>query len=188
MSFGLGFWAAAGAGATNSYELISSTTLNATTTTVSFASIPSGYKHLQVRVTSRSTSASTNASYRLSFNSDTTSGNYTSHLLYADGSTVGSTQVAGAAGMVFTSTMPGANATTNAFGAAIFDILDFASTTKNKTVRAFTGWYQAVSSPFGYVQLDSGLWMSTAAITSISFNTNNDYVSGSRFSLYGIRG
>jgi len=39
------------------------------------------------------------------------------------------------------------------------------------------------------IALKSGLWVNTAAVTSISFaNSSGDMVAGTRFSLYGIKG
>ena len=74
----------------------------------------------------------------------------------------------------------------NAFDAMILDILDFSNTNKNKTVRSFkgkTGTQQGI-------RLESGLFRDTSAITSMTFNfalTSENFVSGCRFSLYGIR-
>jgi hypothetical protein len=64
----------------------------------------------------------------------------------------------------------------------IFDVIDYASTSKFKTIRAIAGMdNNGATAP--YIALGSGLWRSTSAVTSISFSG----VTGT-FSLYGIKG
>lgn len=68
---------------------------------------------------------------------------------------------------------------------SIVDILDFSSTTKNKTVRTLTG---SAYSATQQIKLMSGSWSNTAAITSITlFEIPGAYQAGSRFSLYGLK-
>jgi hypothetical protein len=73
------------------------------------------------------------------------------------------------------------------FGALVMDILDYTSTTKNKTIKTLTG---ADVNGAGNVWLFSGLWFkSPEAITSIKFTTNGlTYQTGTQFALYGIKG
>jgi hypothetical protein len=83
-----------------------------------------------------------------------------------------------------------ANAPASVFGAGVVDILDAFSTTKNKTVRAFSGNYTAANNlgDRQIVHLASGVYLSTTAINSLTLYAANNLVAGSRFSLYGIRG
>jgi hypothetical protein len=75
--------------------------------------------------------------------------------------------------------------TENSFGAGVIDILDYSSTTKNKTVRAIYG----VSDATPGVNLTSGLYAQTTAISSLTVTTaTGNFAVGSRASLYGIRG
>jgi hypothetical protein len=69
-------------------------------------------------------------------------------------------------------------------GVAIIDIIDYASTTKAKTVRVFSGNNTAAGGQVGFY---SQLYTSTAAITSIVLNTNGGGVTGIT-SIYGIKG
>ena len=63
--------------------------------TVTFSNIPQGYKHLQVRIFSRSTTSTYQQSGGyVRFNSDT-GNNYTRHGLYGDGATAGAVVVGG---------------------------------------------------------------------------------------------
>jgi hypothetical protein len=78
--------------------------------------------------------------------------------------------------------------TANIFGATIFDILDFANTSKNKTVKGLSGNNSSVLLSGSEAELLSGAWASTAAITSVNISADNLFMAGSRFSLYGIRG
>jgi hypothetical protein len=87
--------------------------------------------------------------------------------------------------------MFGGNATANIASAntmavMIVDVADYASTTKNKTLRIFSSHDQNGS---GEVWLNSGLFNSTAAITSIQINAQGgNWTTASQFSLYGIKG
>jgi hypothetical protein len=72
---------------------------------------------------------------------------------------------------------------------AIMDVHDYASTTKNKTMRSFGGSDGADYFVTGTVGLLSGLWMNTNAITSITIALGaGNYSTNSKFSLYGIKG
>jgi hypothetical protein len=78
-------------------------------------------------------------------------------------------------------------ATTNSFTGRIFDFIDAYSTTKFKTIKINHGWHVVTNRENGFI---SALWRSTDAIDSITITANGalSYVSGSRFSLYGIKG
>ena len=83
----------------------------------------------------------------------------------------------------------GTNATTNG-DAHVTDIYDAFSSTKNKTVRNFTGVANAAG---GNISMVSGLWVSTSAVSTITLLAYSQGVAstfgvGARFSLYGVRG
>ena len=172
----------AGAAAT-SYESIATVTVGAGgSSSITFSSIPSTYKHLQIRGISRATS--TGANNLVQFNSDTGS-NYAYHTLYGDGSSA-----AAAAATTQTSAYAGYTAqngsTANAFSSLIIDILDYANTNKYKTLRSLNGFDNNGS---GLIVLASGLWQNTNAISTVSFamNTGN-FAQYSSFALYGVKG
>jgi hypothetical protein len=143
--------------------------------TVEFTSIASTYSHLQVRISSMSSTGNWN---KLQFNTDTGS-NYTYHQLEGNGSTV----VANSGTSQTSIQYAYSYSTTNPLGAVI-DILDYANTNKYKTVRTLSG---NDSNGSGNIQLMSGLWLSTSAITSIKFiNTSGNFNQYSHFALYGI--
>ena len=180
--FPLGILSAAGAGGVaGDFELITSTILGSAQSSVVFdvSSFASTYKHLQIRATARK--SNTDNSQLIRLNGDTAS-NYALHYLWGNGSTV---QSAGSGGQSSITNFPfaGSNFTANAFGAYVIDILDAYSTTKNKTVRQLSALSNIE------IQLASGFWNNTSSLTSISLGTTSgDLVSGSRFSLYGIKG
>jgi len=90
--------------------------------------------------------------------------------------------------MTFLGRTAGNTASANVFGASIFDILDFSSTSKNTTARASTGLL--TGSTTNLIELNSGAHFNTSAVTSLKIQdlTGNNLVTGSRFSLYGIKG
>lgn len=167
-----------------SYELIESNILTSSASSVTFSSIPQDYKHLQIRATVRSASPSNTDNLNVKVNNSTTG--YISHRLFGNGLSVSSELNPDTAKWEF-NFFPGNGATTGAYKPIILDILDYANTSKNTTARALHGVIEA-NEPIRRINLDSGLWANTAAITSVSFQMGSNILSGSRFSLYGIRG
>jgi hypothetical protein len=163
-----------------SYESIASATVGSAGV-ITFSSIPSTYKHLQLRYMAKVTSAT--AAY-LRFNGDTAT-NYAWHYLNGDGSNVEAAGYATQAQIGFTPPESGIGSTQFAVG--IVDIADYESTTKFKTVRTFCGI--DVNGVGGDIALDSGLWRSTSAVNSITITTfGTDFSTGTTFALYGIKG
>jgi hypothetical protein len=128
-------WAPEGA-----YDSLATVTVGATAvSSIEFAGIPAGYKHLQIRAIYR-----TNAAFAgtldmwMRFNSDTGS-NYSRHVVAGNGATATAGANLTQTRIPFGNAIPGASSTANTFGAAVIDILDYASTNKNKTVRGLYG-------------------------------------------------
>lgn len=169
---------------TSSFESIATVTLGSPSSTITFSSIPGTYKSLQIRLMAKTAGASVE-SLDMQFNGISTSSYYTHRI---DGN--GSSASAGAFGP-FTSARPMystlASTGSNGWGVSIIDIIDYASTSKNKTIKAFSGYDNNGS---GIVQLISNLYFAnTNAITSIVFtNGSGNFTSGSTFALYGIKG
>jgi hypothetical protein len=172
-----------------SYESIATQTVGAGgAASVTFSSVPSGYKHLQIRGISRCTKVDTGSeNVVMSFNGDTTNTNYRTHLIDGDGAGVSSTDIQVSAFYAQGALTIGNNATANAYGATVIDILDYTNTNKNKTVRLLTG---VDTSGYGQIRFASSLWMNTAAITSITLNPRSagNFSQYSTFALYGIKG
>jgi len=186
----LGIFASQGRVAANSYESIATQTVGAGgAASVTFSSIPSTYKHLQIRGIGQDNRATYGISeLALQFNSDTGS-NYSFHGLYGNGSTVisepdTSTSFIRANGMLGT-TVGGT------FGAFVIDILDYTNTSKNTTTRNLCGVdFNGVIAGFGgRAALWSGAWYNTSAVNNIVlYSTNGNLQQYSSFALYGVKG
>lgn len=155
---------------------------------VTFSSIPSGYQHLQVRGFTPFNVR--DGVIRLAFNGDTGS-NFRYHWLSGNGAAAQA--YAPAAGQYIEFAYD-ANAAPNSSVAKSFvvDILDYASSSKNTTVRTFCG---TDVNGGGMVQVTSGLWVNTSAVTSLKFTqTGNlggygpqNLAEHSHLALYGIK-
>jgi hypothetical protein len=162
----------------SSYESIA--TYNPVTgSSVTFSSIAGTYKSLQLRILGFALTANY---FGLQFNGDT-GANYTRHAIIGNGATV---TAFGNTGRTYCQISSGsANPSiTNGYG-IIVDLVDYASSTKNKTVRASSGLDANGS---GEMSLWSHLWVNTNAITSITVLTDGTYSTGNSIALYGIKG
>jgi hypothetical protein len=181
----LGILAASGVGFADSYELISSTVLGADAASVEFTGLgaySSTYKHLQIRGAVRSFQFVGLDNIHLRINGDT-GNNYAWHALQGVSGTISSTS-ATSQSLIRMGQIHGRSAATGAFGGVVADILDPYSTTKNTTTRALVG-----TSDSGFINLGSGLWVNTSSVTSLTvFISGQNMVTGTRFSLYGLKG
>lgn len=150
---------------------------------IAFNNIPQTYQHLQLRGVCRDNQAGTTFNTTtIRFNSDSAN-NYARHALYGTGSAVASEGVASTV-LQWQMYSAGPSAAANVFSANIIDILDYSSTTKNKVTRSFVG---VDNNGSGFVQLSSGLWQSTSAITSINILTSATFQQFSTVALYGVK-
>jgi hypothetical protein len=152
---------------------------------INFTGIPNTYKHLQIRgIVKSTTSGSSFSSVLLNFNSDSSS-SYTRHIVWGDGATAYAYGLANTtAWAIGANDFPTAGYT-NIFGAHIVDILDYASTSKNKTVRALTG---CDVNGAGEVALSSTVYFKTNAISSIQLvSASGNFAQFSQYTLYGVR-
>ena len=160
--------------AVSAYEVISTQTLGSAAATVTFSSIPQTYTDL-VLVLSIKKSASNGGYLALRYNSDTAS-NYSATYFYGEGSSAASGR-----GPNDTVGRIGNGSTVN-FESTITSIQNYANATTYKTSISRTNVVGI------YVVSYCTLWRSTAAITSITILPDmNDFVSGSTFTLYGVK-
>jgi len=175
------------------FDSIATTTVGTAVSSITFSSIPATYKHLQIRLFAQTNRATyCRDSVNMRFNSDSGS-NYADHSLYGDGANAGAgantTQTLISAGTIGTSAV----LSSLMFGERIIDILDYANTSKYKTARTLGGVDMngtGTGSIGGLVDLTSGFWQSTVAISTIVLTpsvgtTFNQYTSAA---LYGIKG
>jgi hypothetical protein len=165
---------------TATYALIDGTTLTSATGTVTFTSIPGRYTDLRLVINGRGT-ATTYQGSAIQFNSDTTT-NYSWTGIFGDGASsicYRATNQSNISG----EQLPRSNDTAGMFGVTMFDIMDYANTTRHKSVlvrNASTG-----TTCISYLAI--GLWRKTPeAITSITINGSVNFEVGSTFKLYGI--
>ena len=166
-----------GAGApasTNSYESISTVTVGSGgSSSITFSSIPSTYKHLQVRGIHKHSASGAFATIEL--NSDSTAANYTYHRLYGDGSAAAA-EANASLNRIFTSYPH--------WGSIVIDVLDYTNTNKYTTIRTLSGWDGNGS---GEVNFISNLWENTAAVSTLTIKLSS-FVEYSQLALYGIKG
>lgn len=159
---------------------LATTTLTTSTATVTFSAIPQDYEHLQIRWFARGSSL---AGLYWTFNSDT-GANYTRHRISSDGTSTGSSGLA-SQNQIYTVASWGIPNSASVFATGVYDILDYKNTIKYKTMR---GLAAQDSNGSGGVELVSGLWMNTAAITAISITPNTGtFQQYTSFALYGIK-
>lgn len=172
----------------SAYDSLSTVTLSAATASVTFAGIPSGYDHLQIRmITKQSGTGTGGPNIVAALNGDTTHTNYRSHYLFGDGASAGTGTVQASGYYCLVGNTATSNASyTSMFGGLLIDVLDYNNTSKNKTIRSLFGHDRNGS---GEVGIDSSLWMNTAAITSITFSLigGDNFVTNSTFALYGVK-
>jgi hypothetical protein len=158
---------------------LATVSLTSSASSIVFSGIPADYTHLQLRALTKATGAGTVGLIR--FNSDA---NGVYHQIIGNGSTAtadrgtGNTDV----GYFF---VPDNSFAANTFGAVVMDILDYRVSGKNRVTRDLSG---ADNNGSGSVLFTSGLWINTAAVTSISIRTlGTSFAANSHFALYGIK-
>jgi hypothetical protein len=177
----LGILAAAGSGA-GAMELITTTTLSSVQSSVTFSGIPQDYTHLQVRISAKSTDSTAGG----------TNLRIQSNLAIAAQqqiSTIGS-GIQGGLTSIATEMRVGGVPRSNgpeSFGFSVTDILNYSSTTKNKTTRSFSGYI--VPATILEVAEFTHVIESSSPLNLLTFTPSTGQLAiGSRFSLYGIRG
>jgi len=152
--------------------------------TITFGSIPSTYTHLQIRGIANNGETSGYNNQALTFNGDTSTA-YAVHYLAGNGSSASAS--AQTSGTKINDIFRIPPSSSGIFGAFVIDVLDYASTSKAKTVRSLNG---GDSNGSGWIGLHSGLWYATpAAITSMTLTSSvGNFGQYSSFALYGIKG
>lgn len=167
------------------FPIATSGTLGSTTTYVDFSSITQNFTHLQLRCYFKSTyAAGIPGLYVTPWFNNTGGGSGYWHNIYGNGSAVSS----GAGSSAYYSGISGPqnSGTTNIFGVAIVDILDYSNTNKYKTITSYGGYDQngagiaSIGSVFRYD--------ATTAINGFRIDDGGGggWLAGSRFDLYGI--
>lgn len=145
--------------------------------TITFSSIPATYKSLQVRFNLVASVQFNNLAILLNGDNST---NYAYRELRGNGASATATEV-----------ITQAYIPINVLGTyityptvAIIDVIDYANANKNKTIKAFSGIN--TNSANGSVAVGSGLWLSTAAVTSLTVFINGGATFTGTVTLWGI--
>ena len=170
---------APGVAAVGDFESIATLSGTGSSATISFTSIPGTYTHLQIRGFAQTTYGGAAAAL-IKVNGNTTVGNYSTHLMDGNGSSV---SAYGASGDWPQATVP----TSSSYSGIVIDILDYTNTNKYKTIRSLSGWDANGS---GLVRFSSGaMYANTNAITQLDLVLNNgNFTNNTQFALYGIKG
>jgi len=151
-----------------------------TGTTASFTSIPQVYTTLRVECIMRSTINATTESVTLSFNGDTTDGNYR----YANNVATGATVTSATADNRVIAAIAGATALVNNANLCILEIPFYTNTIFHKMAHVRNMRRDGLTSQ---VITNLGFWWESAvAITQIDFVITGNFVPGSTFNLYGV--
>lgn len=173
-------------GPTSAFDALATVTVpSGGLATVTFANVPTGYKHLQIRALGKSNRAGGQDQFTMVINGDTTT-NYYQHAIEGTGNASAATAFAYARNWVCLGDFADDTYNSNVFGAAICDILEYSNTNKYKTTRSISGWD---SNGNGYVRYESSLWNSTSAITSLTIGVQDGTLikEFSSFALYGVK-
>lgn len=166
-----------GGGVSPSFESISTFTTTGGTQ-ANFNTIPQTYKHLQIRATANVAVTGATGTFIVNGLAGT---DYDWQGLAQDNTTaiassVANTQPFQTFGLAKTITLG------YPFG-CIIDIIDYASTSKYKTVRIFSA---APSNTAGGLELYSGQVRTLTAVTSLSLRLSQNYAASTSVALYGI--
>lgn len=161
------------------YDKLGATTLATSTSSVTFNSF-SGYTDLVI-VTNHGT-ASDGSGFYIRFNSDS-GNNYSAQSLGGTGSSAVAYAVTNDTQIPMNYQYNGTGTTLkNVF---IINVMNYANTTTYKNV--LTRMRTLDNGGTTITQTTTGLWRSTAAITSLALTGNSNFIAGSTFSLYGIK-
>jgi hypothetical protein len=158
----------------STYEPIATTTLSSTASIITFSSIPSTYTDLFLVVACLDNGGGRT---RLRLNGDSAT-NYSRTNLVGNGS--GSASYSGTNEAQFDLSVAAGTSSTNPT-AQMISINNYANTTTNKTILSR---YNLAS---GAVEMMTGLYRSTSAITSVSYFTQGTMQVGTTATLYGIK-
>ena len=166
------------------FESIATASGTGSSGTITFSSIPSTYKHLQIRYIGRGTGSGVATQLRMRINGS--SSPYAFHRLLGNGSAASAFGYAGEVYIQDVISFAGGGAGSYTFGAGVIEILDYSNSNKNAVVRALSG---TDNNGAGEIILGSGLYPTAAVITEVSLEANGqNWATGSHFALYGIKG
>jgi hypothetical protein len=172
------------AGPVGAYDALATVTVpSGGVASVSFVGIPTGYKHLQIRVMAKQTGVG--ATQPLLFRLNSATGSYAVHNVRGNGSSASASGFANEADIFLQDQLASSSQATQIHSVFVIDLLDYSNTNKFKTVRVLGG-FDANGS--GMVALNSALLQSTSAVSTVAFTANSGNLAEySSFALYGVK-
>jgi len=173
-------------GPADAMTAIASTIVSTATSTVTFSSIPGTYDDLYLVISATPDNSTYGTQPRLRLNGSTSASVYSHTGLYGDGSSATSYRYPTGVGSYLEITN-GSLATTNSSLSVVCHILNYANTSRFKTVLARAANDKNGS---GDTSLVVGLFQSTAAITQVDVVTSGSLTNlkaGSVIALYGVK-
>lgn len=163
---------------TTTYELINKVILTGSQASITFNSIPSTYTDLQILSSGRTDKNSTQNNPLISFNGSTS--NFSYKFMTGNGASASSSS--GSSNPI--NDVNASTSTTNTFTNYQIYIPNYT----NSNYKSFSiDSAQERNDTTAYLELWAMLWSYNAAITSITLNSDANWVSGSSFYLYGIK-
>jgi hypothetical protein len=155
-----------------------------------FSSIPNTYRQLRCFWKAKSDALINESTLEVQFNGDTSSiYRYTNHQVAGPSSPVHNTQSSGLVDSIQIGqiTADGASVSDEEFGHGFFDISYYKDTDNFKMLFATSGGYMVSRDGMRH-SLHDGQWEDASAITSIKISivSADDFLSGTKFSLYGL--
>lgn len=173
-----------------SFYKIATLTSSGSQSSFTFSSIPTTFKALQIRGIAKTANTSNNGDQGFAITVDGIStSSYTWHQLYGNGSSTGIVQNFSSSLISFDDGAPTSyTGTSSTFGVSIFNIIDYNSSSKYKTIQNIGGsTLNAGAGGYG-IGLDSGMLAGLNTVSSITISSTDTYnfVSGTTFTLYGV--
>lgn len=167
--------------------LLAQSTLTGSVTSVTFSSIPQGFRHLVLFSWARSDRVAELDSLPIRFNAD--SGNNYDYQQIVGSSTSVTSATGRAQTAMFTMIIEAASSRASTFSGNITFIFNYLSSSAEKRIMSLAQVEGNLSADADLIiEFASGGWRSTASITSITIfpGIGTNLVSGSSFQLYGI--
>lgn len=155
--------------------------------TVSFTSIPTTYKHLQIRGIARTDLAGSFPALSVRLSGNNGSSSYGYQRLYGTGGASALADASGAGTDAYMLTVSADALASSIYGGFVLDIVDYKDTNKNREMKSLSG---ANGNGSGNAMVVAGTCYSNDAVTSISIiaGAGQNIKTFSQFALYGIQG
>jgi hypothetical protein len=176
-----------GASAWNEFRApkIAENILGSAASSVTFSSIPTTFRHLQLWIMSRGDAAASFVEVRLRFNGDT-GANYDSEQITGNAGTATAFESI-AATSIQVGEAAAATASSGSCGMSVINIPWYNNTTFHKMITSSHGLSVGTATTAMHSKHWSGRWRNTGGITSITLlASSGNFIIGSSFALYGM--